>query len=412
MVSNVMASLQPTVQTSASQSNSVSGGSDTYRDMMDRVSQANRDSGNTSSGGNEKAAVKPKKDTVSEDAKGQDTAVEDADAQQKAAYVAPYMMLFQMQQEINLEMLQAEGIDQGILTDVQAVQGQGTESLADMLDAEAGQPGQMMSAEAGQPQEEMSAGIGSLQDGAIVEALQTKATQVADAIPAQKAEIQEGQQGKTAAEAGVQAVQTDKAVEGRSVRDMAKAGKEERTSEEGENDAADTGAQFSGMLKEATGMENRELSQTQAAEETQKAEPQAETEEIMAQLPKDLADKLANQKEVTIQLEPENLGKLVIKASFEDGKAMVSILCTSEKTLELLSSHARTLGSIMESNMGSPTSIVLDKAEENYLNQQRNEEQAQQEARREQEERQHRQNEERRKPRSEDFLAQLRLGLV
>lgn len=409
MVSNVLASLQPTVQpSSASQSNTVSGGSDTYRDMMDRVSQAGRDSGSASPGSDDKTVVKPEKDTVVGETKEQDV-TDDADAGQKAVYVAPYMMLFQMQQETNLEMLHAEGIDEGILTGVQNLQGAGTETLTGLPGADGGQTGSEMPVDAGQ---EMLADAVLSQDKTAVEALQSKATQIADTIPAQKAEVQEGQPGKAPTETGVQAVQTDKAVEGRSIRDMAKAGKEEKASGEGDKDAADTGAQFSGMLKEAAGIEGREVTQTQTAQGTQKAETQTETEEIMAQLPKDLADKLANQKEVTIQLEPENLGKLVIKASFEDGKAMVSILCTSEKTLELLSSHARTLGSIMESNMGSPTSIVLDKTEENYLNQQRNEEQAQQEARREQEARQQQQNEERRKPRSEDFLAQLRLGLV
>ncbi len=51
----------------------------------------------------------------------------------------------------------------------------------------------------------------------------------------------------------------------------------------------------------------------------------------------------------------------MIKASYADGKASISIICTNEKTMELLSGHAREIGGIMESNLGTPTTVLLDK---------------------------------------------------
>lgn len=133
------------------------------------------------------------------------------------------------------------------------------------------------------------------------------------------------------------------------------------------------------------------------------------SEEIAGKLPGELFDRLAaGEKDFTLQLEPESLGKLVIKASYENGRAMVSIQCTNEKTLELLSGHARELGSILEGNLGTPTSVYLERTEHNYLDQGRSDQGGQQNyPQEEQDKKKHSGKEE-----SMDFLQQLRLGLV
>lgn len=77
-------------------------------------------------------------------------------------------------------------------------------------------------------------------------------------------------------------------------------------------------------------------------------------------------------KEFEILLEPANLGKLIIKVSYESGKAAVSILCTNDKTLEMLSQNAKNMGAIMEQRMGTETTVVIEPRHTNpdYLQQQ------------------------------------------
>ena len=131
--------------------------------------------------------------------------------------------------------------------------------------------------------------------------------------------------------------------------------------------------------------------------------------EIAGKLPGELFSRLAaGEKDFTLQLEPESLGKLVIKASYENGRAMVSIQCTNEKTLELLSGHARELGSILEGNLGTPTNVYLERTDHNYLDQGRSDQGGQQNyPQEEQDKKKHSGKED-----SMDFLQQLRLGLV
>lgn len=73
-----------------------------------------------------------------------------------------------------------------------------------------------------------------------------------------------------------------------------------------------------------------------------------------------------------ILLEPANLGKLIIKVTYESGKAAVSILCTNDKTLEMLSQNAKNMGAIMEQRMGTETTVVIEPRHTNpdYLQQQ------------------------------------------
>lgn len=132
-------------------------------------------------------------------------------------------------------------------------------------------------------------------------------------------------------------------------------------------------------------------------------------EEMFQTLPKEIFTRIsAGEKEFTVQLEPENLGKLMIKASYADGKASISIICTNEKTMELLSGHAREIGGIMESNLGTPTTVLLDKTEPDYLEQGQDGQNGRQENARDDEGRDKKEQ----KKNGLDFLHQLRLGLV
>lgn len=138
------------------------------------------------------------------------------------------------------------------------------------------------------------------------------------------------------------------------------------------------------------------------------AEKGAEKTATMEELPKAiLAGVKENRGEFEIQIKPEALGKLTIRASYQEGKAVISILCSDVKTAEILSTHARDLGAIMEANLGNPAEIVMDAnpqenpdndyPEEHGGNRERNEQDG---GRRQQ------------KKESESFLQQLRLGLV
>lgn len=136
-----------------------------------------------------------------------------------------------------------------------------------------------------------------------------------------------------------------------------------------------------------------------------------EIPEAVKNLPEEILNRMsAGEREFTIQLQPENLGKLTIKASYEEGRTTVSIVCTDSKTLNILSGHAKELGAILESNLGTPTNIILDHTKPDYLQQgngQSGQEQQNQPDKQEQEKKKGREQKN-----GQDFLQQLRLGLV
>lgn len=146
---------------------------------------------------------------------------------------------------------------------------------------------------------------------------------------------------------------------------------------------------------------------------------QIPTGHVRVQQPEEVPEKLLEQllvkatagiKEFEIQLEPYDLGKILIKVAFGKESTNVSILCTEQKTMELMARNARDLGAIMEENLGSPTTIVVEDKEPNYLEQQNqgnNGNQGQN-----QEEQQQKQNQQNQQNEGVDFLQQLRLGLI
>lgn len=128
------------------------------------------------------------------------------------------------------------------------------------------------------------------------------------------------------------------------------------------------------------------------------------TEELEAKLSEQILRQIRGGKgELDIQLEPHNLGKIRIKISYEDNQISVSLMCTENKTLKLLSQSAGDLGAILESNLERPFQIQVDKQETDYLNQQQDQNQRQEQR----EQHQGRQQEGNR----EDFIQKLRLGI-
>lgn len=132
------------------------------------------------------------------------------------------------------------------------------------------------------------------------------------------------------------------------------------------------------------------------------------------ELPEKLTDQILGKMEEGIQsfeieIEPENLGKISVKIMYEDGQATVSILCTEKKALDVLGTHAREIGGIIDRNLGGETKIIVEKQDPDYLNQNKDENQQgkqnEQEQRKEEQKKQDTQD-------SEQFFQKLRLGLM
>lgn len=109
---------------------------------------------------------------------------------------------------------------------------------------------------------------------------------------------------------------------------------------------------------------------------------------------------------LTIELEPASLGKLTIQVLYESGKAMVSILATNPRTLELLSQKASELGAILEEHTGQETVVYTQQPESEQAYDERQREDQRED--RGQDEREQRQDQ----ASQEAFAQQLRLGLV
>lgn len=129
-----------------------------------------------------------------------------------------------------------------------------------------------------------------------------------------------------------------------------------------------------------------------------------DADELEAKLAEEILKQIdSGNRELEVQLEPQNLGKIRIKVSYEENQVSVSVLCTESKTLKLLSQSAGDLGTILETNLERPIQILVDKQETDYLNDQQEQgnrqgQQGQQQNGRQEENR-------------EDFIQKLRLGI-
>lgn len=127
-------------------------------------------------------------------------------------------------------------------------------------------------------------------------------------------------------------------------------------------------------------------------------------EDLEAKLSEMLLKQINNgKKELDVQLEPYNLGKIRIKVSYEDNQVSVSVLCTENSTLKLLSQSAGDLGTILASNLERPVQVLVDKQEADYLNNQQERQGGGQQQQQQQESRQ--------RDNREDFIQKLRLGI-
>ena len=164
---------------------------------------------------------------------------------------------------------------------------------------------------------------------------------------------------------------------------------------------------------ESTHAEARTAERTTAAKEVP-------TEHVRVAQPEEIPEKVLNQllvkstagiKEFEIQLEPYDLGKIIIKAAFGKEHTSISIFCTEQRTMELMAKNARELGAIMEENLGAPTTIVVEDKESGYLEQQKQNNEGSG-GNQNQEGGSGKQGEKNQEKEGMDFLQQLRLGLI
>lgn len=130
-------------------------------------------------------------------------------------------------------------------------------------------------------------------------------------------------------------------------------------------------------------------------------------EELDAKLSEQILSQIRTGKnDLELQLEPHNLGKILLKVSYEENQVNVSIVCSESKTLKLLSHSAAEIGSILEANVERPFQVVVEKQEADYL-------QNQQQKRQDGGQEQHQQHQQKQTDDSnpEDFIQKLRLGI-
>ncbi|GEM_PF-2277814 len=130
-------------------------------------------------------------------------------------------------------------------------------------------------------------------------------------------------------------------------------------------------------------------------------------EEMEDRLSKQILSQIKTGKDsMELQLEPHNLGKILLKVSYENNQVHVSIVCSESKTLKLISQSAAEIGNILEANVERPFQVVVDKSEVDYLN---NRNQDQQGSGQEQQHQQ--QNQKQSDDGGDDFAQKLRLGM-
>lgn len=138
-------------------------------------------------------------------------------------------------------------------------------------------------------------------------------------------------------------------------------------------------------------------------------EPVADTtrtdldEQLTEQVGKALKD---GAQQVKLRLNPDNLGTLTIDLTrTQDGALQVVFHTTTEKAADLLSRHADSLSALLQNNSQSTVQVEVRRQEETQQYQQQDQQQDRQQ------EHSRRQQDQRRQS-GEDFLQQLRLGLV
>ncbi len=132
------------------------------------------------------------------------------------------------------------------------------------------------------------------------------------------------------------------------------------------------------------------------------------------EIPQNLATKIVEHatkgiQEFEIQIEPENLGKMAVKLEYRNGEALISIVCTEPKTLELVKNHVEDIRSVVQRNLQEDMTVFVDEKKAETFAQQ---DQGNSDAGRESEwERQKEKRKREAQVGSHRFLQELRLGL-
>ncbi len=141
----------------------------------------------------------------------------------------------------------------------------------------------------------------------------------------------------------------------------------------------------------------------------------AEVTTTRAAMTEDIADYLAEhfpQKNGTFQIElnPQNLGRVMIRVVYETGRAVVSIAASQADTMRMLSQNAQQMGNILRDATGEETTVVVpETAAQNQQDNATNTEARSQNRREADESPNHDKN---RRSQSDEFLNRMRLGIV
>lgn len=114
---------------------------------------------------------------------------------------------------------------------------------------------------------------------------------------------------------------------------------------------------------------------------------------------------------LTIELDPQNLGKITINVSYENKHAAVTIAASNPKTLEMLSQNATAMANILEQKTGQQTTIFIPNSQRADWQQQdmnSNDQQPSENAQQQQAKQQNNHSNQS----SQSFLQQMRLGLT
>lgn len=113
--------------------------------------------------------------------------------------------------------------------------------------------------------------------------------------------------------------------------------------------------------------------------------------------------------EFEIAVEPENLGKINIKITFENNHTVITLACSNNKTANLLSDNIKALSVAIESNTGNQATVNVKNEKESTYDQQNNS----YDGRGQNSHREDSQNERKKKEAETDkFIHQMRLGLI
>ena len=116
--------------------------------------------------------------------------------------------------------------------------------------------------------------------------------------------------------------------------------------------------------------------------------------------------------QLTIELDPENLGKITINVNYDSGHAAVSISATNSKTLEMLTQSAPQMANIIQQKTGQETSVFVPNTQQSNTKHDMAEGRESNENREQQKSRQNEQQSRADETNSTAFLHQMRLGLV